>query len=253
VLPFAIAEPATLRHALLFLIDAMMQEQPDAGALSIEASNSSNDYDDPAIQIAITIECDAPAQPPGTRKRRGQDWQLALLAARTLLEGLHAQLDLRPQAHGATTAIVTLDATSSEAPEPPPPPVEPNAHAFGGVLVLESDRAVRELLARALEPTGRNLFTCADGSAARALFERTPERFELLILEQDARQEPGELLAAQALEAEPGCKVLLVTPGATSSRLPRTFPRRCTVISKPFGLTELREALAELMPVALPR
>ena len=49
-------------------------------------------------------------------------------------------------------------------------------HAYGGILIVEDDPAVRTVVAREMEKTGRRIFSCPDGAAARSLLLATPER-----------------------------------------------------------------------------
>jgi hypothetical protein len=255
-LPFALAEPGSLRNAILFLVDAMLGLERNAGALTLSASTSTNDDEEATVEIELVVESDSTAEP---RAPMDQRVQLGYLAARSLLDGLRGHLSLERIAGVGTTCLITLAATSmppglepdaSEAPPDQDPPQfygphEP--HPFGGVLILEGDRLIRSMLCHELERSGRKLFTCTDGVSARVLFERTPERFELLILEEDARHEPAARLARLALTSSYDAKVILVTHAPGSSDLPREFPGRCTEVRRPFGLLELREALTSLV------
>jgi DNA-binding response OmpR family regulator len=127
-------------------------------------------------------------------------------------------------------------------------PGERRRHQYGGILILESDPVLRSLLAHELEKTGRNILTAADGAAARSLFMATPDRFELLILEGHARREGGHKLATEALALNGHLRVVMVSsdPGAVPE-LPAECRNRCSLIRKPFGIMEIREAGARLL------
>ena len=105
------------------------------------------------------------------------------------------------------------------------------------------------MLAAELRRLGRHVIACDEGKAAQSLYTATPERFELLILEREARRLPGDELAAQALAARPDVRVILLTsvPRRPSASMARPPDPRCILISKPFGMMELRNAVSELL------
>ena len=108
--------------------------------------------------------------------------------------------------------------------------------------------AQRSLVAREMEKTGRRVFCCADGAAARSLFSATPERFELLILDREARRQPGAVLAAEALSKSPELKILLLGTEPRPGEEPGPdLGQGCRVLHKPFGITELRDAVGYLL------
>ncbi|MCA8975214.1 MAG: response regulator, partial [Planctomycetes bacterium] len=126
------------------------------------------------------------------------------------------------------------------------PRVTASNHHFGGVLVLEDDPELREMIAYEIRGTGRKLISSVDGASARSLIEATPERFELAIVEHDARIESGSEIARLLSERCPGIGIVLLTtqPGVGIRGL--AAGARLFEIAKPFGVMELREALHEL-------
>ena len=120
---------------------------------------------------------------------------------------------------------------------------QPREHRYGGALVLETDPAVRAMLATELKATGRAVFVCADATAAAAFLRATPDRFELLIVDRNDRLADREL-AATVRAVAPGLELFaLDAPDlATDTSWPRL--RR---LRKPFGVHELRRALASLV------
>jgi hypothetical protein len=106
--------------------------------------------------------------------------QFGYLAARNLLESQGALLSFDHVQGLRVSCLISIPAAQSgelEAQQQGPNPEE--GHAFGGILILEDDRSIRDMLACELRKTGRNIFTAADGASARSLLEATPERFEL--------------------------------------------------------------------------
>lgn len=130
-------------------------------------------------------------------------------------------------------------ASASHDPTLPPPPIR---HRFGGVIVIESDAAVRSMLATELKAHGRSVFACPDGGAARALLQATPDRFEILVVDHDSRLAAGEALAATVADHCPELRVFVLSE-SPQDRWPAQFAERVTSIQKPFGVHELRRAL----------
>ncbi len=252
-LPYADTDGATLRHATMFLVDAILAVEPDASELVFEVlsrveAETGADEDESAPVVEIRIMVDAEVAARGRDVTAG-DVSLGYQAAHALLERIGGSLSFVHHAGLTTTASIVLPA-SAEAPEPPQETEslgDEAEHPYGGVLILEADPSIRSMLAREMAQQGRHTFRCTNGTAARSLFGATPERFELLILEEDARLESGADLAADALLQVPTTKVLLLVQGQPGRDLSDEYPGRWLAVRKPFGLMELREALVTLL------
>jgi DNA-binding response OmpR family regulator len=117
-------------------------------------------------------------------------------------------------------------------------------HRYGGALVLESDPSVRAMLASELKATGRAVFACADGASARTFLEATPDRFELLIVDDAQRLDDADALGTTIRTVTPDLKIFVLAAGRADdgSRWPQAHR-----IRKPFGANELRAALASAL------
>ncbi len=255
VLPKVLADESQLRDGLSFLVDALGHTDT-ADQLEITATSNADDMRSVCLEFMIdcptrstSADAESTSQPdeaeldfhtaeillqgtgavvtvenqPGFRTcvsvdLPAQNSQEADLATESdidapVLEGLAQAEDdvVIPLMRPPQPIIV--------AAEPDEDTVPPTAthHAFGGTLVLDRDPAIRNMIAselRALED--RPVMTCADGEAAKALLEATPERFELLVLERNARLVSGESLAMQSLNKNPSVKVILLTRRANN-------------------------------------
>jgi DNA-binding response OmpR family regulator len=114
----------------------------------------------------------------------------------------------------------------------------------GGALVLESDPAVRALLSQELKAAGRAVFACADGAAARTFLEATPERFELLVVDEAQRLDASDPLAATIRRVAPQLRILALWRGPLG---PQPDWPGLQHVAKPFGVHELRAALASIL------
>ena len=247
-LQLALADRSALRSAILFLVETVLTLEPDASILELHANTSFAEGEDSLqhVEIELQAQCEDTARPhPYT----SEAIQIGYIAARNLIEAQQGTLAFEHTPGLNATASITLGATISmpEIDSLATVPVAPD-HAFGGVMILENDPSIRAFLGQEIARHGRNIMSIGDGAAARALFERTPERFELLVLAQNARRGPAEQLAAQALAHNETVKVLFLAQheGALDA-LPEPLRRRCATVTKPFGVLEVREALALIL------
>lgn len=251
-LPLAMADRQALRKAILFLVDTLLDLETDAGVLVLQASNKVDDDLAPSLEIEIRVEGENSQLAPLDAMQRPA---LGSAAASNLIRCLGGQLTLEHCPGLCSTARIQLEAALPEATPaaeiqaPQPAPVQ---HPFGGILIVEDDPGVRAVVAREMEKTGRRIFCCADGAAARSLFAATPERFELLILDREARRQPGAKFATEALAQSPDLKILLLGSEPNSERAVSPSPgARCQQLHKPFGIIELREAVQQLLGPAV--
>lgn len=184
---------------------------------------------------------------------------LELDVARRLAEAHGGMIQLRRCPNGAVVAVLELPTLGADEREPerteaaaiaavapstvPETPKAPR-HRFGGALVIENDPAIRAMLARELRVQGRAVFTCADAGAARAFLQATPERFEVLILDDDRRLQGGDALGEAIRTLTPGLKICLLGQPATPAG--QEWPGIQT-LRKPFGVDELRRGLAAIL------
>ncbi len=245
-LPLAMAEETALRNALLFLVQASLDLEPNASELSLHARTGVDEEETPTVEIEIQVESEeGHARPSRTEDRL----QIDFAAARNLLHGQGATLSLDHTPGLNTTVRVCLAATTRSLPASPiGPPAAADRHGFGGILVLEDDPSIRSIVSGELRATDRNIFACTDGASARSLFTATPERFELLILERAARLEPGDQIALDAMRMNPDVKVLLLTAGIhPPPEFPKDYRARLRILRKPLGIRELRSAIQDLL------
>jgi hypothetical protein len=237
-------DPRALRQTLLLLAEVLFGREPAAGTLTLRTRNSlARSAHAVVVQMVAEVE-----ERVSTRPRTAAQLALAHLAADNLLRALGAEFSLRAERGVEATASITLpvaygeEAAAAAVLKPTP------HHDFGGALVLESDPAVRYMVGQELERTGRQVFLCADGVGARTMWRATPERFELLVVQAQGGRAPGEELVAEALATQPHTRAVLL--GRTE--LPALAAAlgepqaRVAVVTQPFGMMELRDALAHI-------
>jgi DNA-binding response OmpR family regulator len=154
------------------------------------------------------------------------------------------ELESRP-GEGTLVSIAVVSAGTRQEREPPPL----REHAFGAVLLVDDDPLVRSLCSDILGDQGFRVFPCADGASARALFERTPERFALAILDERIPGETGSSLARRFLRLSGEIRILLMSgmPIELHHGQKSLTDSRLRLLQKPFGTREFSEMVEGLL------
>ena len=247
-LPPIDANPAVVRDAMLFVCAALLRAERGATRLSFVAERSFS-RERPTIKIELTLEWISDPRREDAELSTDRTLTLDLEAANQLITSHGGELTLSHLRGKSVSAVVRLPiAVPAELRSEPSSESgggEPvGGRDFGGALVLESDPALRAVLARELKASGRAVFACADGASAHTFLEATPDRFELLIVDDLQQLEENTPLARTIRARAPALKICLLTP--TPSALPTAWPAlRC--LRKPFGVHELRRTLASIL------
>ncbi len=243
----ALAVDAQIAHeALLFLCSAMLRAERGATRLSI-VSETCFAGAEPHLQLELTLEWSSEPRVTATDLQTDPTFALDLEAANQLITEHGGELVIHHLPGRSVRTVVywpiarTTANGSATGLEPEPVQL---AHRYGGALVLESDPSVRAMLASELKATGRAVFACADGASARSFLEATPDRFELIIVDDPDRLDGGDALAATIRTVAPRLKVFVLAtePQAMTATWPNLHH-----IQKPFGVHELRRALASVL------
>lgn len=240
----------TVHDALTFLCVAMLRTERGATRLSV-ISESCFAGSSPSLKLELVLEWSAEAPKHTAQLLADPAVALDLEACYHLITSHGGELSLQhlpgrsvraevrwPMALPEPAAHEDAPATASKPALP-----RPRSHLYGGALVLEADPAVRAMLARELKASGRAVFACADGASASSFLQATPDRFELLIVDDPHRLGAGDPLATTIQELAPALKIFALAPGQAA--LPG-WPH-LHHLQKPFGVHELRAALASVL------
>lgn len=253
------AAPRVVHDALVFLGAALLRAERGASNLSLATELCFRD-DEPQVQIELALEwAHEPVLCP-TPLHDDPAFTLDFEAASQLIAGHGGELSVHhlpgrsicavvrwPLARRGTEVEPTIaddDGPLSHLAEAPFQRSPFSRDRHGGALVLESDPAVRALLSQELKAAGRAVFACADGAAARTFLEATPDRFELLVVDDAQRLDATDPLAATIRRVAPNLRILALwrSPNAPSPDWPDLRH-----VAKPFGVHELRAALASVL------
>ena len=115
------------------------------------------------------------------------------------------------------------------------------------ILVVDDEPSVCKAIKLLLEFDGHAVQTVESGEAALAMFE--PGKFDLVITDYSMWGMKGDALAAFIKERQPDQAIIMATAFAADFHTAgKPSAGVDFVISKPFSLTELREAITKVMP-----
>lgn len=256
-LPAVLGDERALRSAMLFLVETLIWLDRSASKVSLTARAEIQDEHETRVMIEIAVETEsAEASFVATDDRAVH---IGYVAARNLLEAMGGELafdgvdGLQQNCYVSLPVHVRDEIPRSDRFESIVAPIELRdeppriPHHYGGVLILEGDPQLREMIAHELRARGRNIVSCVDSAAARSLIDATPDRFEVAILAADARGESLETVLDHACSKIPSLRVLVLgsTSGLTAHRVPAGIP--IFALRKPFGVAELRAGLEEVL------
>jgi CheY-like chemotaxis protein len=261
-LPPIAADPDIVRDSLVFLCAALLRAERGATHLTIEAGHSFAG-DAQSIRLQLSLEWITETVAADDRALNDANLTLDLEAANHLIACQGGTVSISHLPGRSVRAIVHWPAalevvTPVTAPEPKaiaaspiaPPALPQKAPAAErelrgrGALVLEADPAVRQMISDALKASRYAVFVCSDGAAACAFLKRTPDRFEIIILDHEHRLDGGDALGETIRTLVPSLKICVLVPGPAH---PATTWPQLHCIEKPFGVHELRRALASVL------
>ena len=115
------------------------------------------------------------------------------------------------------------------------------------ILVVDDEPSVCKAIKLLLEFDGHSVKTVESGEAALALFE--PGMFDLVITDYSMWGMKGDALAAFIKARHPDQAIIMATAFAADFHTSgKPAAGVDCVISKPFSLTELREAITKVIP-----
>jgi CheY-like chemotaxis protein len=258
------ASPHIVHDALLFLGAAILRAERGANNLTLTTELCFRD-DEPQVQIELALEWAREPLPNPTPPHDDPAFTLDFEAANHLIASHGGELSVQhlpgrsicavvrwplarrdievEPAHGEVPAVRD-ESSASTADATPRHVTQTSRDRHGGALVLESDPAVRALLSQELKAAGRAVFACADGAAARTFLEATPDRFELLVVDEAQRLDATDPLAATIRRVAPRLRILALWRGPLG---PQAEWPGVQHVAKPFGVHELRAALASIL------
>jgi signal transduction histidine kinase/ActR/RegA family two-component response regulator/HAMP domain-containing protein len=147
---------------------------------------------------------------------------------------------------GTTVRIlfpVAAAAAAAEESAAPAPEAAPRA-ARGTILVADDESSLRSLCAAYLRRLGFEVVTAQDGREAVDLFRQRQGEIRIALLDLSMPRLDGCGAAAEILQLSPGTPVILCTGFGEAAAARCSTVKLAGFLEKPFGLQQLREALA---------
>jgi two-component system cell cycle response regulator CpdR len=119
------------------------------------------------------------------------------------------------------------------------------------ILLATDDDSMRGFLAKALERRGHAVTRCSDGEEALDDLERaTPRSFDLLLTDIVMPGLDGIELARRVVEIDDEIRIMFLTGYAAVALPGKGAPHEAKVLSKPFHLRQLVDAVDRVMAPA---
>ena len=252
------ADPAQLEQVLLNLAVNARDAMPRGGKMFIDVANVAHDATpeaqsrglEPGSYVRVTVRdtgegMDAETMsrafdPFFTTKPPGQGMGLGLAAVYGIVNQSGGHIGVSSDVNHGTTFVIHLprvvdDATSFEPNEP-----DADAPVTETLLLVEDDRAVRDVCRQVLQRAGYKVLEASDGYEALAVARGMNGTLHLLVSDVVLPGMDGIELAATLGEERSGLRVLLISGYAERlgvEGLPETV--EVDVLPKPFSPAEL--------------
>ena len=224
------ADPGQIEQVILNLVVNARDAMPQGGKLTIETANVELDEDYARTHVAVQPSAhvmlgvsdsgcgmDAETQahlfePFFTTKKKGEGTRLGLATVYGIVKQSGGNMWVYSEpGQGATFKVYLPRVGEAAETIAPPTPVADSASGVETILLVEDEKAVRELAARTLERNGYTVLAAGDAAEATQLAQRHRRRIHLLLTDVVMPEVNGRQLAQQLASLRPGIKVLYMS------------------------------------------
>jgi PAS domain S-box-containing protein len=263
------ADPAQLEQVIMNLVLNARDAMPAGGRLVLSTANLEEGPGaavPPGAYVVLTVSDSGSGFDETTRARmfepffttkplgKGTGLGLSTVYGIVSQSGGHVQVESEP-GRGATFRVLLPRAPVVERPEAAlPATAGPSSRGTETVLVVEDERAVRDVARRILEAAGYRVLTAEGGEAALRLCREHAGGIDLLLSDVVMPQMGGPECAAEAERLRPGLRVLFMSGYADDAIAHQGVLQPGTrLVQKPFSAAELtRQVRAALDDAAVP-
>ncbi len=195
--------------------------------------------------IGMTDEVKARCMEPFFSTKEDQGTGLGLGSVHGIVRRHEGTIEIKSEAGRGCSIAVSLPLGKTETPNEEPKPV-PSAEATLRILVVEDEPLVREVLSVYLAEDHHEVVTAENGREGFEKFQAGC--FDLVMTDRSMPEMNGDQLAMEIKKLRPGQPVLLLTGFGDLMTGAGEQPSGVDlVVSKPFTLTTLRNAIARVM------
>lgn len=272
--PLFRAEPAQVQQILLNLCLNARDAMPQGGRLEITCQG---------VDIGDAQRVDWPELPPGrytafrvtdtgsgipasirgrifdpffTTKETGRGTGLGLSTALGIARACRGSIHVESKEGAGSTFTVLLPAATdilaaAQGTVPPQTVAGPQGRC---VLVVDDETPVREMVRSVLESEGYRVLTAADGTEAVAVFARSPDAIDLVLMDLVMPVMNGVTATAAIRRIRPNVPVVVASGYAADSVLEETRQLGVTrFLAKPFEVQTLLEVVRASVATPPPR
>ncbi|HWB80057.1 MAG TPA: ATP-binding protein, partial [Nannocystaceae bacterium] len=258
--PIVHADPSLLQNALLNLLVNAIDAMPEGGKLRIGTSDrtfTDTDSLPPGHYMIVEVRDDGAGIAPEILPRIFEPFFSTKVARKGTGLGLAGVAAAANALGGAITvdselgrgsvfrlrlpladAAVTVPAASTEA----------LVRGHGRVLVVDDEPLVRGAAIALLRSLGYEVTPAADGSEAVAIVERTPDAFDLVLLDVRMPKLRGQQSLAALLRVAPKLRVLMWSGHVAEDELVRMLEQGAVgFVPKPYRAAQLSRTIADVL------
>jgi signal transduction histidine kinase/CheY-like chemotaxis protein len=258
-------DPGQFEAALLNLALNARDSMPDGGTLRIEARKITVEKGDaerraipPGDYVVVEISDTGVGMPSDTVQRafepffttkgvgKGTGLGLSMVYGFAAQSGGTAEIESQVGT-GTTVKLYFPCSEKAIAREPLPTTTHPPMSRNASILVVEDQDEVRQLLSDSLEEFGHEVRTVGTAEEAIELLNQD-NRIEVLVTDISlSGRMTGLDLVRRARELMPDLKILTISGNTSEASIKAPYLDRLAFLPKPFRLSDLNKAVAELL------
>ncbi len=260
------ADPTQIEQVVMNLAVNGRDAMPDGGTLTIEIRDVGLDEafaaDHPSVQpgphVMLAVSDTGVGMDEATRakifepffttKEPGQGTGLGLSTVYGIVKQSQGSIWVDSECGKGTVFTIYLPRVEGVAHEIQAAPIVAAAHGTETILLVEDERALRQMAARMLTSAGYTVLTADSGEEALRLLERCDSPVHLMLTDVVLPGIGGRELASRLAETHPAIKVLY-TSGHTDDVLLRrgVSDKTAHFIGKPYAIAELKRRVREVL------
>jgi PAS domain S-box-containing protein len=261
------ADPSHIEQAIVNLVVNARDAMPRGGRITIETANVILDETyarshvgvrpGPFVMLAVSdTGCGMDAasrrrifEPFFTTKDRSKGTGLGLATVYGTVKQVGGDIWVYSEPGRGTTLKMYFPAFAETSGTPavtkPEPPTEVGT---GTILLVEDEKAVRDLTVRMLQRLGYNVLVAASGSEAIEIAGSYPDPISILLTDVVMPNMSGRQVADQLLSARPGLKVLYLSGYTDTTVIHHGVPETgVDFLPKPFSRDVLAKKMREIL------